>query len=283
MPLDTKFMSEERYLSANEIFEVVEELCGFGLEEVRLTGGEPLMRRSLPEIVERLSTLPLKKLGLTTNGVMLEGHLEHIKKHGVHHLNISLDSLRSERFQKITHGNHLPRVISAIHKAKELGFAIKLNMVVMKGINDDEVLDFIDFSKRNQIEVRFLELMRVGYACESQADQFISAKDLLKVIQNHYTIKPQVMTADSTSFNYSTECGARFGFIASESQAFCGQCSRWRLSADGIMRACLFKDDGLDIRGKSATHRELLYYQLLEMKPKLRPSAVFHQMNTIGG
>lgn len=283
MPVNSTFMSETRYLSPTEIFEVVSELCDYGLEEVRLTGGEPLMRRELSEIIELIGSLPLKKIGITTNGVMLLKHLEHFKINRVQYLNISLDSLHVERFQKITHGNQLNRVLESIQRAKEMGFSIKLNMVVMKGVNDSEILDFIEFSKLHQIEVRFLELMRIGYACESQTDQFISAQEMLQTIKSKYTLVSQSTTNDSTSFNFATLCGANFGFIASESQAFCGQCSRWRLSADGIMRACLFKDDGLVIRHKSALEREAIYHQLLEMKPKLRPAAVNHQMNTIGG
>jgi len=283
MPVDSTFMNPSHYLAGEEIVTIVEDLCSFGLEELRLTGGEPLMRSGFADITARLSGLPLRKIGLTTNAVTLDRHLLHLWKDRVHHLNISLDSLQPARFKQITHGDHLPRVLRNIEQAKDQGFSIKLNMVVMKGVNADEIGDFLELSKKWQLEVRFLELMRIGYACGSQAEQFISAQEMLQQLRSRYQIDSELRELDSTSFNFKTECGAQFGFIASESQAFCGQCSRWRLSADGILRACLFKDDGLTIKGKSAGERETIYHQLLGMKPVRRPVSVFHQMNTIGG
>jgi cyclic pyranopterin phosphate synthase len=283
MPLDATFMNESRYITAEEYEEIVAELCSFGLEEIRLTGGEPLMRRSFAQITEKLAKLPLKRIGLTTNAVMLHHHFDTLKAHRVYHLNISLDSLDEARFREITHGNHLTQVMKNIETALALGFSVKLNAVAMRGINDQEVFEFLELSKRLGVEIRFLELMRIGFACENQKSQFISADELINKIQTRYKLKPRGAQADSTSFNFDTECGARVGFIASESRAFCGQCSRWRLSADGILRACLLKDDGLSIRGVAATEREAIYHTLLGMKPAMRPAEVLHQMNTIGG
>jgi len=247
MPVDQVFMDEKNYLSPEEYFEIVRDLVDLGLEELRLTGGEPLMRKSFSEIIEKLGTLKLKKIGLTTNGIYLDKYFELLKQHKVWFLNISLDSLDSVNFKKITHGNYLERIISNIKKAKELGFIVKVNMVVMKGVNDHEVMDFIKFAEDTGVEVRFLELMRIGYAREAQKDQFISANALIKRIKWHHELKSLTSEVDSTSFNFVTEKGAQIGFIASESQPFCGQCSRWRLSADGILRACLLKDDGLSV------------------------------------
>jgi cyclic pyranopterin phosphate synthase len=125
--------------------------------------------------------------------------------------------------------------------------------------------------------------MRIGFACIDQNKQFISARELIDRLKTRFHLKSVGRELDSTSFNYVTEAGAQIGFIASESQAFCGQCSRWRLSADGIMRACLLKDDGLLIKGKTPEERESLYQLLLGMKPQMRPAEVTHSMNTIGG
>ena len=230
MPVDSTFMDESRFLSPDEYFEIVEELCSYGLEEIRLTGGEPLMRKSIGEVVQRLARLPLKKIGLTTNGIFLDRHLEHFKEHRVHHLNISLDSLNSENFKKITHGGNLERLLKNIDLALEKDFHVKINVVAMKGVNHHEINDFVEFSKNRNIEVRFLELMRIGFACGVQNDQFISAEEMITRIREHYELVQNPMSADSTSFNYSTPCGAQIGFIASESKAFCAHCSRWRLS-----------------------------------------------------
>jgi cyclic pyranopterin phosphate synthase len=277
MPVDQTFMDEGKYLSAAEMIDVVSELQSMGLEEVRLTGGEPLMRKSFAEIVNGLGQLKIKKLGLTTNGIFLDKYMDVLKANRVYFINISLDSLNEENFKKITFGNHLKKIIANIRLAVSQGFVIKVNTVMMKGINDHELLDFIKFSEEESVEVRFLELMRIGHACNEQNAKFISAGELIK---NLGPLKAVVRPLDSTSFNYVTENGGQIGFIASESQPFCGQCSRWRLSADGILRACLLKDDGRSIKN---TNRKEIYQELLGMKPTLRPLEVSHSMNAIGG
>lgn len=283
MPVDATFMDEKKYLSSSEYAEIVKELTDYGLEELRLTGGEPLMRKDFNEIISSFSSIPLKKIGLTTNGIYLDRHLDELKKYRVHHLNVSLDSLDEKNFRKITFGNHLKRILSNIETARQMGFNIKINAVAMRGINDHEIFDFIDYSARTGIEVRFLEVMKIGYACNSQEDQFISAREMSALMKTKYSLKPIVKENDSTSFNYLLDNGAQIGFIASESQAFCGQCSRWRLGADGIMRACLFKDDGLDVKNTTSEERKHIYQSLLGMKPFHRPVEVTHLMNAIGG
>lgn len=283
MPVDSTFMPTERYLSAAQMHEIVAELCEYGLEELRLTGGEPLVRKDFAECVHLLASLPLKKIGLTSNGILLDQHWETLLANRILHLNLSLDSLDAKSFHRITHGDHFHRVLRNLEKARELGFDVKVNVVAMKGVNDHELEDFINLSARLGIEVRFLEYMRIGHALNSQDDQFISAQDLIKRIQLTHELKAVVKEQDSTSFNYVLENGAQIGFIASETQAFCGHCSRWRLSADGVMRACLMKDDGLVMKGLAPEARALAYQQLLGMKPFLRPAEVTHAMNAIGG
>lgn len=280
MPLDQTFMDEYRYLSSDEIISVVSELKTLGLEEVRLTGGEPLMRKAFPEIVKKLSELGLKKLSLTTNGIYLDKYLELLKACRVFHLNISLDSLNPENFKRITFGNHFEKIISNIREAVSMGFVVKINAVIMKGINDQEILDFVKFSESEAVEVRFLELMRIGHARGSQSDQFVAANDLILKLKESVQLKSVAMPLDSTSFNFITENGGNIGFIASESMPFCGHCSRWRLSADGKLHACLFKDDGLSVKG---TDRSEVYQKLLGMKPLTRLEEVKHTMNVIGG
>lgn len=283
MPLDATFMDEKKYLDANDYYDVVKELCEYGLEEVRLTGGEPLMRKSFPEIAAKLSQLPLKKIGMTTNAILLDRHLDTLKQNRIMHLNISLDSLNEENFKRITYGNHLKRILKNIEMAKEMGFHIKINAVAMRGINDHELFDFAEYSKQMQIEVRFLEVMRIGHACGPQQDQFIAANEMINRLKERYSLSRLTMQADSTSFNFKLDNGAEIGFIASESQAFCGQCSRWRLSADGMMRACLLKDDGINIKQTDAAARADIYQSLLGMKPFVRPAEVGHMMHQIGG
>ncbi len=283
MPADAKFMNEERYLSPDEYGEIINELCSFGLEELRITGGEPLLRKSLDEFLEVIKKMPLKKIGLTTNAVLLERYLDHLWESGVHHLNISLDSLNHENFRRITRGNNLSKVLRNIEAAKEKGFEVKINVVAMKGINDHEVFDFVRYSKNMDIEARFLELMRIGHACEEQKKQFMPAKEIIALLKREHALSSITQEPDSTSFNYLLDNGAQIGFIASESMPFCGACSRWRMSADGVLRACLLKDAGVSVKNKTASEREKIYQQLLGMKPNRRPKEVKHQMNQIGG
>ena len=283
MPLDQTFMDEKRYLTPFEYKQIIQELVSCGLEEVRLTGGEPLMRKSFAQILENLSGLGLKKIALTTNGIFLDKYFDLLRQHKVFHLNVSLDSLNEENFKRITYGNHLQKIISNIKTAHDQGFVVKVNAVMMKGVNDHELFDFVRFAQEVGVEVRFLELMRIGYACGEQKNLFISANDLIKKLKTQMELKSVATPLDSTSFNFVTDAGAQIGFIASESQPFCGQCSRWRLSADGILRACLLKDDGLNIKDLSSEERMLNYQKLLGMKPVLRPAEVSHAMNAIGG
>lgn len=283
MPIDSKFMSEEKYLSSGEYEEIVRDLCSYGLEEVRITGGEPLLRKSFKEILEKISPLPIKKLGLTTNAILLDKHIDTLLENRVFHLNISLDSLDADNFKKITYGNQLERVLRNIDLARSKDFEVKINMVAMKGVNDHEIMDFVEYSAKIGVEVRFLEYMRIGFACNNQNDQFISASEIIERLKKKYVLKRISKEYDSTSFNYILDNGAKIGFIASESMPFCGNCSRWRLSADGYIKACLLKEGGLQVKNKSNSEREVIYQSLLGMKPINRPIEVKHQMNAIGG
>jgi cyclic pyranopterin phosphate synthase len=283
MPVNSQFMHKSSLLTLQEYIEITEDLCGYGLEEVRLTGGEPLLRSDFQQIVQGLDQLPLKKIGLTTNAVLLDRHLSALSETKCKSINISLDSLNHEGFKKITNADYLDRVITNIESAKKLDFNIKINAVLMKGVNTHEIFDFIEFSSRYQVEVRFLEIMRIGYACNHQTDQFISAVEVINSIKKKFEMKPILRPKDSTSFSYLLDNGAQIGFIASESQPFCGNCSRWRLSADGRLKACLLKEDSLSVKNKSKNERSQIYSKLLGMKPYLRPKEVLHQMNEIGG
>lgn len=283
MPLDATFMDEKKYLSPDEYYELVSDLCEYGLQELRLTGGEPLMRKSFTDIAQKLSSLPVKKIGLTTNGIFLDKYLDVLWDNRIHYLNVSLDSLNEENFRKITYGNHLKRILRNIDLARDKGFIIKINAVAMRGVNAHEIFDFIEYSALTGIEVRFLEVMRIGEACTKQSEQFIPAREMIALLKTKYDLKPVVKESDSTSFNFLLDNGAQIGFIASESQAFCGQCSRWRLSADGILRACLLKDDGISVKQTTKQEREHIYQSLLGMKPFHRPVEVTHLMHAIGG
>lgn len=276
-------MPPKEYLTAMEYATIVGELMELGIESVRLTGGEPLLRKDLPEILAALAPLKIPRLGLTTNGSRLLSFLPLLARYGVWRLNISLDSLNPDTFAAISRTENLGRVKEAIATAVKEGFRVKLNMVVMRGINDHELVPMVEYAKSLGVEVRFLEMMRVGYACHLPRERFFGAAEMLTHLCQHYELKPVSRPRDSTSFNFVTSCGAKIGIIASESQPFCGHCSRWRLSADGVLRACLFEEAGISLKGLSKQERYFVYRQVLGMKPSVRSAEVHHAMYQIGG
>lgn len=284
MPQNPKFMRSQDWLSAPEIFEICRRLVKSGLEEIRLTGGEPTLRPDLKDIVKLLGQLPLKKLGITTNGDKLDQELlQHLKDHRCWHLNISLDSLNRDRFNEITRTKKFDQVMENIHLANSMGFHLKLNAVLMKGLNEHELKDFVSFSEQTGIEVRFLELMKIGQVSQANRERYLSAKEAIKKIQQETPLTIVPVAKDSTSFNFATAQGGHIGFIASESQPFCGNCSRWRLTARGQLRACLFSEAGVELKGKPLEKYPDLLSDMLKLKPSGRLSQIEQDMYQIGG
>lgn len=284
MPENIKFKAKKDLLTPEEIYNICKILNkSFGVDEIRLTGGEPTIRPEFNEIVNLLSNLEVKKLGLTTNGYILNDKLDFLKSTNCKNINISLDSLNKDKFNKITKGNYFDRVYNSILRAKDQGFNLKINVVLLRGFNDQEINDFILFSSKYEIEVRFLELMKIGMAYETNNDLFISAKEVIKEIKKSENLTPVKMSKDSTSFNYVTSNGAKIGFIASESMPFCGTCSRLRLTSTGKLRACLMSESGIDLRGKTPDEYKDIIYSVIAMKPIERIHHIEQVMNQIGG
>jgi cyclic pyranopterin phosphate synthase len=283
MPENAQFMPRKDLLSPGEIETISSYLVARGINEVRLTGGEPTMRREFDDIVGRLAKLDIKKFGLTSNGLILKKKLPLLLDSNCKHLNISMDSLNPEKFHKIVRRRGFNEVFDAIVEAKERGFNVKLNVVMIRGVNDDEILDFVKFSGDYDIEVRFLELMRIGQVSAKENHKYISADEILGRIKENYGIQSANVAYDSTSFVYDISNGGRVGFIASESKPFCGSCSRWRLTADGHLRACLMSENGVDLRGVPLALYPKLLDQVLAMKPTGRIESVPQNMNEIGG
>lgn len=283
MPQDAVFLPHNRLLRPEEYERIVGGLVDMGIHEVRLTGGEPTVRPEFEDIVMRISRLPLAKLGLTTNGKRLGAKLDFLATTAVKHLNVSLDSLNPERFAAITFSDCHGAVMDAIHEAKARGFQVKVNVVVARGKNDDELEDFIAFSERTQIPVRFLELMRIGPQHDLHSSMFVSAGELLSRIEGKHGLTRMVARRDSTSFNYRTAGGGEVGFIASESKPFCADCSRLRLTATGVLRACLMSEDGLPIRETPLDEYPALVARVVAMKPTCRIPHIDQAMHKIGG
>lgn len=280
---DQTFMPHDKLLKADEIYRITARLVARGVEQVRLTGGEPTSRSDFADIVLKLAQVPIKKFGLTTNGVRLKKYLPVLKDANCQSINISCDSLDARVFSVITRRNVFAAVMESILAAKEEGFDVKLNVVLMAGVNDGEIFDFVQFAESHQIHVRFLELMRIGKACQSQKSQLVTATDVLKKLEGFRQLKPLVSDHDSTSFNFVTEYGGMLGFIAPESKPFCGSCSRWRLSADGHLRACLMSNAGVSLKGLPDESLDEMFEAVLPMKPWTRIQEIHQDMNQIGG
>ena len=276
-------MPQSKLLNADEIFGITSALVERGIEEVRITGGEPTIRTDFREIVAKLAQLDLNKLGLTTNGYFLDRHIEFLNEVNCRHINISLDSLNADKFNRITRRKAFDRTFANILDSQQAGLPVKLNVVLMRGVNDDEIMDFVKFSEAHGIPVRFLEVMRIGQVCSSSNDLFMAADQAIDVIGQHRDLSVLEVPRDSTSFNFKTSEGGEIGFIASESRPFCGNCSRWRLSADGFLRACLMSQKGIKIRGVPLSEYPQLITDVLAMKPTGRIVEIEQNMNQIGG
>jgi cyclic pyranopterin phosphate synthase len=243
-------LPREEILRYDELFRIVEGAVGLGVEKVRITGGEPLVRYGLTGFISRLSEIKgLKQLVLTTNGILLREMAEGLKAAGVQRLNISLDSLRPEVFAAISRGGDLSRVLAGIEAAEKSGFPIKINMVVMRGVNDSEIVDFADLALRKPYTVRFIEYMPAIKEINWQA-LVVPVREILSRIGNKFNYSP--VTSDDfagPAKEYRLEGGAgTIGVISPLSGHFCGSCNRIRVTATGMARGCLFSDQETDLR-----------------------------------
>ena len=194
-----------------------------------------------------------------------------------------MDSLQAERFHEITKTKYFQKVYDAVLQARAERFRVKVNTVVMRGINDDEIMDFVKFSADHDVEVRFLELMKIGCSNQNHGLNFVPAQKIIKKIEESEVLLPQSINRDATSFNFTALSGARLGFIASESQAFCSFCSRLRLTVAEKLRACIMSDAGLSLRGvKKELYPEILK-TVLKTKPLTRIDHIEQPMYQIGG
>lgn len=283
MPLKNTFIPRSQWLSVDEIEKICRSLVQLGISHIRVTGGEPTLRSDFKEIMTCLSKLPIEKFAMTSNGFHLESHLKHLYNIGCHHINISLDSLSKEKFNKITRSLGFDRVYNAILAAKEMGFNVKVNTLLLKGINDDELNDFVDFSTKTKVEVRFLELMKIGLGCKYHGSHFLSAEEALCKIRSKESLTSTISDFDSTSFNFETASGGKIGFIAPVTMPFCGSCSRLRLTATGNLRSCLMSPMGIDLRGTIEEEHQSLLKKVIAMKPIHRIDQLEQNINQIGG
>ncbi|MEN9355317.1 MAG: 3,8-cyclase MoaA [Fibrobacterota bacterium] len=274
---------EDGLLSPGEIGALVGSLVELGVDAVRLTGGEPLLRRDVGAILDALSDVPVRK-GITTNGQFLSNHAARIVGAGFASVNVSLDSLDPVNFRRLARGGELSRVLDGIDACLVEGLEVKVNCVAMRGLNDHEIEAFHAFAVERGVEVRFLELMKIGPGRALHAAHFLPAGEIKARLEALVGPLWDVPTAiDSTAFLVESLHGARIGFVASESRPFCGNCSRLRLSATGMLHPCLFKEDCIDLRGADRDGIRERVKAVAALKPTERITEVARPMHAIGG
>ena len=248
---DYTWLPRESLLTFEEIGTVTDAFTPLGVDRVRITGGEPLLRRDLPVLIASLaSRAAVKDLALTTNGVLLASNAARLRDAGLHRITVSLDTLHRERFRALTRSDEHKAVLAGIDAAAAAGYrSLKLDTVVMRGVNDDELVPLLEYGRHVGAEVRFIEYMDVGGATRWTPGAVISRREILARLTRHYG---GVMAVDEVSSapadRYLLPDGTTFGIISSTTEPFCASCDRSRLTADGVWLLCLYASTGTDLR-----------------------------------
>jgi len=253
MPEEVVFLDRRELLTFEEITHFVRVAAPLGIDKVRLTGGEPLLRRDLERLVAMLVEVPgIRDVGLTTNGLLLAAQAQALYNAGLRRLNVSLDTLDPERFRQVARRDGVERVVAGILEAKRVGFEpIKVNAVTIRGVNDVDVVPLARFARQHGLEMRFIEYMPIG-AEAWERDKVFFAHEILEALERE--VAPLLPADDydphapAMDFRYA-DGGGRVGIIASVSRPFCRSCNRLRLTADGKLRNCLFALDEVDVKG----------------------------------
>jgi len=289
------FEEPEDWLNFDEIERVMAAFGRLGVTRVRLTGGEPLVRKDIPQLAGRLAALPgIEDLSLSTNATRLDKHAQALKAAGISRINVSLDSLRADRFREITQGK-LEKVLGGLMAARDAGFQpIKINMVVMAGINDDEVEDMVNFCIENDFTLRFIETMPMGETGLSASRHYVDLRTVRKRLEQRFELLPGMMPGGGPA-RYVRVAGTelRIGFITPISQHFCETCNRVRLSVDGTLYLCLGQNDKVALRpllreGASDSELEDAIRNAIALKPERhefndKPEQVVRFMSMTGG
>jgi cyclic pyranopterin phosphate synthase len=248
---DYVWLPRECVLTFEETAAIVDTFSDLGVDRVRITGGEPLLRRNLDELVSQLASRPaIRDLALTTNGVLLPEHAASLRAAGLHRITVSLDTLRPSRFQALTRFDRLDEVLEGIRVAAASGFSsLKIDTVVMRGVNDDELTALIEYGKTVGAEVRFIEYMDVGGATRWSPDEVVSRREMLQLLEARYgRIEPLIEESSAPADRFVLPDGTIFGIISSTTEPFCASCDRARLTADGMWLMCLYARAGTDLR-----------------------------------
>lgn len=299
MEPDQRFAPRDRVLSLPEIAQIARAFVGLGVRKIRLTGGEPLVRRNVLSLMHEIANLPgLRELVITTNGSQLAEQAREIRAAGVRRINISLDSLRPDRFRAITRKGDLAHVLRGIDAALEAGFErIKLNAVILQNRNHDEVLDLVQFAVDKGINISFIEEMPVGQVGDhDRAEVFYSSDRIRADLQSSFELVPTTETTGGPARYYRIpQTETRVGFISPHSHNFCGDCNRVRVTAEGLLLLCLGQEHSLDLRRILRQHPgdEAILGQAITDAMQIKPEGhefgleekpiLFRHMNVTGG
>jgi cyclic pyranopterin phosphate synthase len=265
MPFDEyDWIERKEILTYEEIARLAGLFVQLGVDKVRLTGGEPLLRKDLEKLVSKLSALPaLKDLCLTTNGSLLVEKAGALKSAGLTRINVSVDTLDPEKFKRMTRGD-LSKVLEGLFAAKSHGFAsIKINAVIERGVNHEDIIALVEFSRQHAFAIRFIEYMDVGNANSWRSEKMVTKQEIIETIQARFPLREVGREQDSSpSVDYEfIDGGGDLGVIASVTEPFCSSCTRARLTADGKLVTCLFSETGHDLKAmlrNGATDGEIL-------------------------
>lgn len=248
---DYVWLPREDMLHFEEISLLVDVFLSLGVDRVRVTGGEPLLRRDLPTLIRMIAEKPgLTDLAMTTNGILLADQVDTLKAAGVQRVTVSLDTLRPDRFAALARYNELARVQAGIAAASRAFGALKIDTVMIRGVNDDELVDLIEYGRSVNGEVRFIEYMDVGGATRWGPERVLTRREMLARLATHYgSVEPLVATSSAPADRYRLPDGTVCGIISSTTEPFCHDCDRSRLTADGMWYLCLYATQGLDLRG----------------------------------
>lgn len=279
MPADGIVLSPKASLmTAEEIFAIAQTFVENGVDKIRLTGGEPLLRKDFPEIVSKLSTLEVS-LSITTNGILIDRHIDVLKQAGIKKINLSLDTLIASKFHSITLRNQFEKVIDNLHLLLNHDFQVKVNVVLMKGFNDNEIIDFVNLTESLPISVRFIEFMPFA-GNEWDRSKMVSQKEILSQVEENFSLDEIQKLEDEKNFTARTYkikgFQGDFGIISSITNPFCDGCNRIRLTANGKIKNCLFSNSETDLltafrNGESITN---LISESIKNKKKVRAGMV---------
>ena len=284
---DTKALNSDKKpnLSVASLLELIKHLhAGLNLETIRLTGGEPLLYHDLIRVVAGINKLGIDQIKLTTNGFLLERMASGLKEAGMKSINVSLDAIDEDVFFLMSKRNDVKRIQKGIKASIDCGLEVKINTVIMKGMNDNQLFPLLDYAFENNIQIRFLEVMAMGHLYQQSDKYLYSQEDILSKIASRYSFTRLERETSSTSNYWQTSNGNLFGIIANESEPFCSDCNRLRLDSEGNIYGCLSSNNPISINNlKSSEELKLKLQAALEQKQSLKFKGSELSMMRIGG